>query len=178
MYHSFLFPVSSTSKRVRDICSRDTWIQLAQTQISPSHSLAVYPCVCVLSRVQLFVTPWTVARQLLCSWNFPGKNTGVGCHFLLQGIFPTQGLNRRLLHLLHWLVDSLPLAPPGKPLKSYLTSLGFMINICKIGTVIPTDFLSQHTPTHTHTQKFFHFPTSQAQDKANNVGKTRKSCLM
>ena len=98
--------------------------------------------------------------------------------FPLQGIFPTQGLNRRLLHLLHWLVDSLPLAPPGKPLKSYLTSLGFMINICKIGTVIPTDFLSQHTPTHTHTQKFFHFPTSQAQDKANNVGKTRKSCLM
>ena len=29
----------------------------------------------------------------LCSWNFPGKNTGVGCHFLLQGLFPTQGLN-------------------------------------------------------------------------------------
>ena len=28
-----------------------------------------------------------------CLWNFPGKNTGVGCHFLLQGIFPTQGLN-------------------------------------------------------------------------------------
>ena len=32
------------------------------------------------------------------SWDFPGKNTGVGCHFLLQGIFPTQGLNPRLLH--------------------------------------------------------------------------------
>ena len=29
----------------------------------------------------------------LCSWNFPDKNTGVGCHFLLQGLFPTQGLN-------------------------------------------------------------------------------------
>ena len=36
---------------------------------------------------------------LLCPWDFPGKNTGVGCHFLLQGIFPTQGLN---LWLLHW----------------------------------------------------------------------------
>ena len=35
------------------------------------------------------VTPWTVACQLLCHWDFPGKNTGVGCHFLLQGIFPT-----------------------------------------------------------------------------------------
>ena len=39
------------------------------------------------------VTPWTVARSLLCPWRFPGKNTGVGCHALLQGIFPTQGLN-------------------------------------------------------------------------------------
>ena len=31
--------------------------------------------------------------RLLCPWNFSGKNTGVGCHFLLQGIFLTQGLN-------------------------------------------------------------------------------------
>ena len=37
-----------------------------------------------LSCVQLFVTPWTVATRLLCPWDFPGKNTGVGCHFLLQ----------------------------------------------------------------------------------------------
>ena len=45
---------------------------------------------------------------------FPGKNTGVGCHFLLQGNFPTQGLNLSLLCLLHWQVGSLLLAPPGK----------------------------------------------------------------
>jgi len=37
----------------------------------------------------------------LCRWNFPAKNTGVGCHFLLQGIFLTQGWNPHLLHLLH-----------------------------------------------------------------------------
>ena len=36
--------------------------------------------------------------MLLCPWDFPGKNTGVGCHFLLQEIFPTQGLNLGLLH--------------------------------------------------------------------------------
>ena len=36
--------------------------------------------------------------RLLCSCDFPGKNTGVGCHFLLQGIFPTQELNLGLLH--------------------------------------------------------------------------------
>ena len=51
-----------------------------------------------LSRVRFFVTPWTVACRLLHSWDFPGKNTGVGCHFLLQGIFPTQGSNSGLPH--------------------------------------------------------------------------------
>ena len=35
--------------------------------------------------------------RLLCPWNFPGKNTGVGCYFLLQGIFLTRGLTSRLL---------------------------------------------------------------------------------
>ena len=44
--------------------------------------------------------------------DFPGKNTGVSCHFLLQGIFQTQGLNP---HLLHWKVDSLPLCHLGSP---------------------------------------------------------------
>ena len=46
---------------------------------------------------------------------FPGKNTGVGCHFLLQGIFPTQGSNSCILCLFLCRVGSLPLAPPGKP---------------------------------------------------------------
>ena len=50
---------------------------------------------------------------LLCPWNCPGKNTGVGCHFLLQGILPTQGLNPCLQHLLHWQADSLPLSHLG-----------------------------------------------------------------
>jgi len=52
--------------------------------------------------------------SLLCPWDSPGKNIGVGCHTFLQGIFMTQGLDPRLLHLLHWQADSLPLAPPGK----------------------------------------------------------------
>ena len=69
----------------------------------------------LLSRVRLSVTPWTVARQPPLSMGFSGKNTGVGCHFLLQGIFLTQGSNPRLLCLLHWQMGSLPLVPPGKP---------------------------------------------------------------
>ena len=49
------------------------------------------------SHVRFCATLWT---------DHPGKNTGVGCHALLQGIFPTQGSNLRLLHLLHWQVGS------------------------------------------------------------------------
>ena len=56
--------------------------------------------------------------MFLCSWDFPGKNSEVGCHFFLQGIFPTQGSN---LHLLHWQADSLPLNHQGSP-KCYLAS--------------------------------------------------------
>ena len=52
----------------------------------------------LLSRVRLFVTPWTVAYQAPPSMDSRGKNTGVGCHFLLWGIFPTQGLNLGLPH--------------------------------------------------------------------------------
>ena len=44
--------------------------------------------------------------RLLCPQDFPGKNTGVGCHFLLDGIFLNQGSNLRLLHLLHWQAGS------------------------------------------------------------------------
>ena len=47
--------------------------------------------------------------------NSPGKNTGVACRALLQGIFLTKGLNPHLLYLKHWEVRSLPLVPPGKP---------------------------------------------------------------
>ena len=40
--------------------------------------------------------------RLLRPWDSPGKDTGVGCHVLLQGILPTQGMNLHLLCLLHW----------------------------------------------------------------------------
>ena len=56
------------------------------------------------------------APRVLCPWDSPGKNAGMGCHFLLQGIFPTQGSNSNLLHLLHGLAGSVPLTPPEKPL--------------------------------------------------------------
>ena len=67
--------------------------------------------------VFLSLSLFTCAKsaRLLCSWDSPGKNTGLDCHSLLQGIFLTQGWNLHLLYLLRWQVGSLPLAPPGKP---------------------------------------------------------------
>ena len=53
----------------------------------------------LLSQVQLFCDPMDCSPPILCPWDSPGKNTGVGCHFLLQRIFLTQGSNP---HLLHW----------------------------------------------------------------------------
>ena len=68
----------------------------------------------VLSRTQLCATPWTVATRLLCPWDCPGKNTGVDCHFLFQGIFLTQGSKLNLPHLLRLFATE----SPGKPITN------------------------------------------------------------
>ena len=60
----------------------------------------LYHVLSRFSRVQLFVTLWRPPGSSI--WDSSGKNTGVGCHFPLQGIFGTQGLNPRLLRLLHY----------------------------------------------------------------------------
>ena len=80
---------------------------------SLAHKLKELMCVCVCSVVSDSLQPQGLKPALfLCLWNFPGKNTGVGCHFLHQGIFPTQGLNcvsciscidRQILSLWHHL---------------------------------------------------------------------------
>ena len=62
--------------------------------LSFSECVCVCMCVCVCVHAQLcqtLATPWMVTHQ--APWNFPGKYTCWGCHSLLQGIFPTQGLN-------------------------------------------------------------------------------------
>ena len=66
------------------------------------------------SCVRLFAALWTAALQAPLSMGFSGKSPRMDCQALLQGIFPAQGLNPHLLCLLHWCVDSLPLALPGK----------------------------------------------------------------
>ena len=74
--------------------------------------------MCVLCCLVVSNSLWPHRLQparLLCPWNFPGKDTGVGCHALLQGIFPTQGSNPRLLH---WKAGSLPLSHLGSPIRA------------------------------------------------------------
>ena len=75
---------------------------------------------------------------------FPGKNTGVGCHDLLQGIFQTQGSNLHLLHLLHWQAGSLPLAPPGKPLLYCVVVVQSTICVQLFATPWTAAFLISH----------------------------------
>ena len=69
--------------------------------------------------------------RLLCPWDSPGNNTGVGRHAFLQGIFPTQELRQRLLSLLPWQGGSLALAPPGKP-KSFYTRRFITASLFKV----------------------------------------------
>ena len=113
-------------------------------------------CVCVLSHFsgQLCVTPWTVAHQAPLSMGLfsqeywsgkKKKNTGVGCHALLQENFPTQGSNPHLLCLLHGQAGFLPLGQPGKPMY-------ICIRVC----------IYTHTCIHTHTHIYLnHFAIYQ-----------------
>ena len=75
---------------------------------------------CMLSRFSLVSSSlWPHGlspTRLLCPWDSPGKNTGVGCHALLEGIFLTQGSKPHRLCFLHRQAGSLPLAQPGNPL--------------------------------------------------------------
>ena len=72
------------------------------------------------SRPWLLATPWTVACQAPLSMKFPSKNTGVGCHSLLQGVFPTEGWNLGLLHCRQILN---PLSHQGSPTQTIPLSL-------------------------------------------------------
>ena len=93
--------------------------------------------------------------RLLCPWDSPGKNTGVGCHALLQGIFLTQGLNQHLLCLLNWQADSLPLALHGKPLLWVYRSIiagSYGISTFTVSSNHRTVFHSGWTILHSYQQ--------------------------
>ena len=78
--------------------------------------LCAHTCLVAQLCLTLCGPSWTAACQASLSMEFSFKNIGAGCHFLLQGIFPSQGLN---LYLLHWQADSLTTEPPGQPIRLY-----------------------------------------------------------
>ena len=83
---------------------------------------AVYPSllvhVCAVKSDSVVPCREKPAR-LLCPWDSPGENTGVGGHYLLQGIFLTQGWNPPLLCLLNWQAAALPLSRLGCPIHHH-----------------------------------------------------------
>ena len=83
----------------RVACFPETFNIKSRNQIRSVHFYSESPAwVGVYSAVSDFLRPHGLQpARLLCPWDFPSKNTGVGCHFLLQEIFPTQALNLHLL---------------------------------------------------------------------------------
>ena len=99
--------------------------------------------------------------RLLCPWDYPGKNTRVGCHFLLQETFQTQGLNLCLLGLLHWKVNSLPLEPSRKPwFQVCNTVIQYLIYVVKCIRLIST-------PIHSSTLFYLVLRTSKIYPLSN-----------
>ena len=82
----------------------------------------IVSCVCVSLQSCLTLRPCELQWPRSCPWDSPGGSTRVDFHVLLQGIFPTQGLNLSLLCLLHWQTSSLSLVPPGKSVISSILS--------------------------------------------------------
>ena len=98
------------------LSSKFVFFKMSEIKVARQSVLVVqsegFVCACVLTQSCLtFLQPHRLQpARFLCPWDSPGKNTGVSYHFLLQGIFPTQGLNPSLLH---WQGDSLLLSHQG-----------------------------------------------------------------
>ena len=101
--------------------------QLGVTLLSMQLEYVYLYCCLVTMSCLTFVTPRTVARQAPPSMDFPGKDTGVGCHFLLQGIFVAQESNP---HLLHWQVDTLPLTHQGSHPQNTAAAAAKSLQLC------------------------------------------------
>ena len=106
----------------QNIVSSLSLLSLFIINVSSYSDCMLYACSVVSDSVLSLPT------RLFCSWDFPGKNTEVGCHFFLQGIFLIKGSHPCFLH---WQADSSPLLPPGKPIYR-------MCCLCLVAQSCPT----------------------------------------
>ena len=111
-----------SKSNIRAVSQFFEWLLYCMAQIMFYTFCTYFPC----TQFQMCMCVWVHAQpcptlcnpmdcglsMLLCPWDSPDKNTGAGCHFLLHGIFLTQGSNPCLLH---WQADSLPLHHLGSP---------------------------------------------------------------
>ena len=130
--------------------------------VSQSFAMIVFSCMgwvliyslCVSHSVMSYsATTWAVScPRLLYPWNSPGKNTGVGCHFLLQGILLIQGQNPGLLHCrqILYLLIHLGIFSLNHYLLGYLI-LHMCVCVCvpmhihiSLGTVCSSVFIQKH----------------------------------
>ena len=72
--------------------------------VTRTYIRVLFCCLVAKSYLTPLLPPGLQPARLLCPWDFPCKNTGVGCHFLLQGIFLTQGSNSAHLHRQVWIL--------------------------------------------------------------------------
>ena len=129
------------------ICFEETltrWICIVNLCISKGLSACftqrLHSCSVTRLRPTLLEPHGLWPARLPCPWDFPGKNTEVWYHFLLQGIFLTQGSNPSVLCLLHWQAGSLPLKHLGRPYQTLISQtimrrlgfclLGFSVTPC------------------------------------------------
>ena len=116
------------------------------------------------SHVQLFAILWTIAARLLCPWDSPDKNTGVGCHAILQGIFLTQRSNPGLLH---WQTDSLPAEPPERERSESRSSVSDSLQ--------PHGLYTVHGTLQARILEWVVMPSSRGSSQARD--QTQVSCI-
>ena len=141
-------------------------MHLLSPLISSCSCLVAKSCPTLLRPHSLWPT------RLFCPWDFPGKNTGVGYHFLLQGIFPSQVLNLCLLHRLERHAGKLvsrffTTEPPKKPLDLLLATYQYLpygiyhglslltcLLSCNLVQKWRVGYIFQHLPYSTMNTKF------------------------
>ena len=94
----------------------------------------VHVHACQVASVVSDCDPMAQATRLLCPWDSPGKNTGVGCHALLQGIFPTQESNLYLQRLLYCRQVLYPPSHLGNPFLRMCCAQS-SLTLCDLWTV-------------------------------------------